>query len=67
VGSNDSSYSYWLIQDLPKSEPSKTLKNLRKPLIGVSTPGHLNDVAVRLAETALVSEQAFCHQVIEVK
>jgi hypothetical protein len=53
---------------LPKSEPSKrTLKNLRKPLIGVSTPGHFNDVAIRLAETALVSEQAFCHQVIEVK
>jgi hypothetical protein len=33
--------------------------NLRKPFIGVSITWHFNDVTVRLAETALVSEQDF--------
>jgi len=40
--------------------PSKrTLKNLRKPFIGVSITCHFNDVTVRLAVTALVLEQDF--------
>ena len=37
----------------------RTLKNLRKPFIGVSITRPLHDVTVRLAVTALVSEQDF--------